>query len=79
MSTDLQKGKMGLCQKLTGCDGPFLMPCGSKSDNEKYCERWKNVPLFRKDIIGKGDNIQVTDEVFKRIKKEFLAKIEKGI
>ena len=71
MKTDLQRGKIGLCQKLTGCDGSFLLPCGRKSDNEKYCEDWKKIPLMKRDIIGKGDDIQITDETFERIERAF--------
>jgi len=71
MATDLQRGKMGLCQMIRGCDGPLFLPCGLKSVNKNYCEDWKKVPLMRKDIKGKGDNIQVSDETFARIKKEF--------
>jgi len=71
MATDLQRGKIGLCQRLTGCDGPFLLPCGLKSENPNYCEEWKKVPLFKKDIIGKGDDIQISEETLKRIEKEF--------
>ena len=77
MATDLQRGKMGLCQMLRGCDGPFLLPCGQKSDNEKYCEEWKMIPLMRKDITGKGDDIEVSNETFKRIEKEFKILLQK--
>ena len=74
MATDLQRGKMGLCQMITGCDGPFLMPCGLKSENEKYCEDWKKVPLKKKDLILNGDeDIQISPETLKRIEKEFGA------
>ena len=76
--TDLQRGKMVLCQRLTGCDGPFLLPCGKKSDNPKYCEEWKKVPLRRKDIRGTGDNMTISvsavrfcNETLARIKKDF--------
>ncbi len=73
MTTDLQRGKMSLCEKLTGCEGPFFLPCGLKSENEKYCENWKKIPLRRKDIIGKGNIIQISAETMKRIEKEFGA------
>ena len=78
MATDLQRGKMGLCQMITGCETGGFLPCGKKTDNPKYCERWMGVPLKGKDIKGKGDGIQVSDETFARIKKEFLAKLKKG-
>lgn len=71
--TDLQRGKMGLCQRIRSCDGPFFLPCGLKSENEKYCEDWKDIPLRRADIQGKGDEISITDKTFKRIKKDFNA------
>ena len=71
MATDLQRGKMGLCQRLRGCDGPFLLPCGLKSENKGYCEEWRKVPLKEEDITGTGDGIQIAPETFKRIKKEF--------
>lgn len=76
MATDLQRGKMGLCQLITGCDGPFFLPCGLKSDNKEYCEGWKKVSLMRKDIKGKRDDIEVTPETFERIKKEFLSNVK---
>lgn len=76
MATNLQRGKMGLCRQITGCEGPLLLPCGLKSDNKKYCERWKKVSLMRKDIKGKGDAIEVTPKTFERIKKEFLSNVK---
>jgi len=76
VATDLQRGKMGLCQMITGCETGGLLPCGKKTDNPKYCERWKGVPLKGKDIIGKSSAIQIPGATFKRIEKEFLAIIK---
>ena len=70
-STMLQKAKMGLCQQLTGCDGPFLLPCGKKSDNPEYCESWKKVPIKKKEVWMEGEEIHCSAETLKRIEKEF--------
>ena len=71
MSTPLQNGKMGLCQILNQCDGPFLLPCGHKKDDPSYCETWKKIPLANKDlIIGDDDD----DIYISRDKMESLIK-----
>ena len=71
--TILQKAKMGLCQRLTGCDGLFLLPCGKKSDNPKYCENWKKIPIKRKEVFLEDGKINCSEETFARVEKEFGA------
>ena len=77
MSVDMEKIKICLCQNIAACDGPFLLPCGSKSDNPKYCEDWKQILIEKEDedkiTVGENGNLNLPTEVFERIKKNFFA------
>jgi len=74
---DLRRAKQGLCQIITGCDGPLLLPCGDKTDDPKACEEWKEVTLRKKDItsISEKGNPNIAKETFERVQKEFLERV----